>query len=124
MEFEDSDYEEDLYQSMVTSRINWNWKFDPRVKELPEILDLDLLGPQETEKFPNSKSVTLSEIQGSNYKLMRDSFILPLYMISTRDSFAYDLIEKVTILNIRGRKVIKKGLNNSYIYQMLYCNLK
>lgn len=36
---------------------------------------------------------------------------LPLYVITTRDSFAYDLIEKITIVNMNGRKVKKTGKN-------------
>jgi len=33
--------------------------------------------------------------------------LLPLYVITTRDSFAFDLIEKVTILKMNGRDVKK-----------------
>jgi hypothetical protein len=32
----------------------------------------------------------------------------PLYYITTRDCFAYDLIEKHTVLNINGRKILKR----------------
>jgi len=35
------------------------------------------------------------------------SFSLPLYLLNTRDSFAFDLIEKVTEINFNGRKAYK-----------------
>jgi hypothetical protein len=35
------------------------------------------------------------------------AFTLPLYLIDTRDSFAYDLIEKTSIIMMRGRPVLK-----------------
>jgi hypothetical protein len=43
----------------------------------------------------------------SNIMKKSTSYTMPLYYISTRDSFAYDLIEKVTVIERDGHMVKK-----------------
>ena len=87
---------------------NLNWHFDKNIKTV-ENEELDNLKP--IGGLRNSKLQGLMELQEiKNPQKEAVSFSLPLYLINTRDSFAFDLIEKVTEVNFNGRKAIKTGL--------------
>ncbi len=47
--------------------------------------------------------------RSSGSQLIRELgvFSMPLYYITTRDSFAYDLVEKISYIEMYGRKVKK-----------------
>jgi len=114
------DYEYDSNSLKMSKPLtqNRNWNFSPKIKKYQ--------GP--VEEKPKEK---LSLAKGNTYCFaeLQDIYLdakdlskqvlplkLPLYLITTRDSFAYDLIEKVTILNMRGRKVVKTGIFITLIY--------
>ena len=66
-----------------------------------------------TKDSPIAQSLKMEEFlnkSGSNDRKAREmgSFGLPLYYISTRDCFAFDLIEKKTVLQLPGRPNVLK----------------
>jgi len=101
-EFDPSSSEEYLLQHDDWRMNNYNWNFSTEIKEISPI------NTENEYKLTNyKKNPTLAELQDNN----RDtySFSLPLYIITTRDSFAFDLIEKITYFDWNGHQVKKTG---------------
>lgn len=66
------------------------------------------------KKFKKVDSFPLYELinmESESKDKSREIFplLLPMYVINTRDSFAFDLLEKITMLNLGGRNVKKIG---------------
>ena len=101
-------YDESTLKNIVPLYKNLNWNFDPEIKELVNSSEQS----HEKHKPANmklAKDLSVAELLNVEDQSDREvtSMALPLYQISTRDSFAYDLIEKVTFVNLLGRKVKK-----------------
>lgn len=65
-------------------------------------------------KFSFKKStlyanVSLNEMQELHKTKNPHPFAIPLYILTTKDCFAYDLVAKREVLKMRGRDVIKTG---------------
>jgi len=99
-------YDESALKGFVDLQKNLNWNFDSEIKT---VLKGQNHYKHKPENIKLAKEMSVAEIQDIEDQSDRNvvSMGLPLYQISTRDSFAYDLIEKVTILDLLGRKVKK-----------------
>eukprot|EP01016_Furgasonia_blochmanni_P042581 TRINITY_DN5663_c0_g1_i5.p1 TRINITY_DN5663_c0_g1~~TRINITY_DN5663_c0_g1_i5.p1 ORF type:complete len:831 (+),score=111.95 TRINITY_DN5663_c0_g1_i5:560-3052(+) len=97
-----------------------SWKFDEKISskvtEKTDMLSLNYMDELERERYFNlvkSKFTTggvldaLGYITNSKNNKDLPIFALPFYLNASRDSFAYDLIAKRTVLKLRGRDVIK-----------------
>lgn len=102
-------YDESKLKCSTTLTANLNWKFSPKIKQAP------LYSPEESTivltKAKNYPFADLQEIDPDAKNMERELLPLsyPLYLITTRDSFAYDLVEKTTVIEFKGRKILKTG---------------
>ena len=102
-------YDENTLRCLVPLQINLNWGFNPAIKAVGS---LNSTGSMSRINTSNLKTVNLADLQHfSDHPDTREllSMNLPLYQITTRDSFAYDLIEKVSLIDFNGRKTKKIG---------------
>lgn len=84
-----------------------NWNFNPEIESLracevkpaPIVVDL---------QYSKTTNPSLNEMQ-ELYKKGVHPFSIPLYVITTKDCFAFDLIERVTVVKLLGRDVLKSG---------------
>jgi hypothetical protein len=106
-----SNYDPEKFEDPKKQEQNLNWNFNPKIKEFDE----KGLKKEETPiGLSRLENYTLGDLQdvdtgAKNMERELYSLRLPLYLITTRDSFAYDLIEKKTIMEMNGKKVLKTG---------------
>ena len=117
----EQNYDEDSLKNLGLLQKNINWRFNPIIKTINSVvLNKDNYKIENQIVKPNDLRVVLKPLNLTDSKDL-NSMMLPLYHITTRDSFAYDLIEKVTLISLHERKAVKKiGNFNSFYIKLVY----
>ena len=84
-----------------------NWDFDSKI----DSLELQTAKPNQYELKTSSIShPSLNDtLEFYGYNKAVHPFSFPLYVLTTKDCFAFDLVEKISVIDMLGRRITKTG---------------